>query len=419
MVSINKNLFINGIVIVFLILAPILGIAETIDQLKWEIAEKQTEIEKLEQQAKKYQETVGQKEEAAKKLDQTIDYLDGQINSIALKIRITEKQIEKTSLSIRGLELNIIRQVEEIENNKGNMAGILRIIYETADENAIELVFRYEKFSDFLNQVNYMESLQKELQIKLDALAAMKLQLNSEKRGLEAEKESLKQYNGNLAAQKNILTNQQEEKERVLAITKGEQKKYEKLLADTEEKTRAIQKEIFDLEDKLRFTVDSSMIPLPRSGLLAWPTKGIISQYYGCIENDFAKRIYPICNEGKGGFHNGLDIAAALGTKIIAASEGEVIAVGEAPYAYGNWVAIKHNNGLVTLYTHLSIRKVNKGDKVVQGQLVGYMGSSGLSTGSHLHFTVYAPGTFQIKQSMYANGGILPLGYSLNPLDYL
>lgn len=413
----NKNIFVNSIVVAFLIFAPFWGIAETIDQLKQEIAEKQTEIEKLEQQAKKYQETVGQKEEAAKKLDQTIDYLDGQINSVALKIRITEKQIEKTSLSIQELELNIIRQIEEIGKNKENMAGILRIIYETADEDALELVLKYENFSDFLSQVNYTENLQKELQAKLDALAALKLQLNLERVNLETEKESLKQYGNNLTAQKNVLTNQQDEKERILIVTKGEQRKYEKLLADTEEKTRAIQKEIFELEDKLRFTVDPSMIPPPRSGVLAWPTEGIITQYYGCIENKFAKSIYSSCNDGRGGFHNGLDIAAAIGTKIISARNGEVAAIGEAPYAYGNWVAVEHDNGLVTLYTHLSIRKVNKGDKVVQGQLIGYMGSSGLSTGSHLHFTVYAPGTFQTKPSTIS--GILPIGYPLNPLDYL
>lgn len=413
----NKMKFVNGILVSFLLFAPIFGIASTINELKQEIAEKQTEIEALEKQAKKYQETIEQKEEAAEKLDQAIDYLDNQINSVALKIRITEKQIEKTSLSIQELELKIIRQIEDIEKNKKNMAGILRIIYETADENAVELVLKYENFSDFLNQVNYTENLQKELQEKLDALAAMKLQLNLEKETLETEKDSLKQYNNNLASQKNILTNQQDEKERILAITKGQQKKYEKLLADTEEKTRAIQKEIFELEDKLRYTVDPSMIPLPRPGILAWPTEGIITQYYGCIENKFAKSIYSSCNDGKGGFHNGLDIAAAIGTKIIAARNGEVVAVEEAPYAYGNWVAVEHDNGLVTLYTHLSVRKISKGDAVVQGQTVGYMGSTGLSTGPHLHFTVYAPGTFQTKPSTIA--GILPIGYSLNPLDYL
>ena len=413
----NKNIFVNSIIIAFLIFAPFWGIAATIDQLKQEITEKQTEIEILEKQAKKYQETVGQKEEAAEKLDQTIDYLDGQINSVALKIRITEKQIEKTSLSIQELELKIIQQIRGIEENKKNMAGILRIIYETADENTIELVLKYENFSDFLNQVNYTENLQKELQVKLDALTTLKLQLNLEKGNLEIEKESLKQYGTNLAAQKNILTNQQDEKERILAITRGEQKRYEKLLADTEEKTRAIQKEIFELEDKLRFTVDPSTIPPPRPGVLAWPTEGIITQYYGCIENKFAKSIYSSCNDDRGGFHNGLDIAAGLGTKIVAARDGKVVATGEAPYAYGNWVAVEHDNGLVTLYTHLSSKKVNKNDNIIQNQIVGYMGTSGLSTGSHLHFTVYAPGTFQTKPSTIA--GILPIGYSLNPLDYL
>ncbi|MEK7627221.1 MAG: peptidoglycan DD-metalloendopeptidase family protein, partial [Patescibacteria group bacterium] len=251
---------------------------------------------------------------------------------------------------------------------------------------------------------------QKELQAKLDALVILKLQLNLEKGSLEIEKESLKKYGDNILAQKNILTNQQNEKERILSITKGEQKKYEKLLADTEEKTRAIQKEIFELEDKLRFTIDQSKIPSPRSGILAKPTMDQISQKYGPTnETGFINDFY--------NFHNGIDIKSGLGTPIKAARNGMIKATGDnGQYAYGKWIAIEHDNGLTTLYAHLSLVSVGIGDKVEQGEIIGYTGKTGWSTGPHLHFGVYATHTFQIINKWF---GPLPMGGHLNPLDYL
>ena len=146
--------------------------------------------------------------------------------------------------------------------------------------------------------------------------------------------------------------------------------------------------------------------------------EGIISQSFGCIETKFARRAYPACNDGLGGFHNGLDVAAPLGTIVRAARDGKVIAIENSPYAYGNWVAIEHDNGLITAYPHMSdIIPVKIGDVLKRGDVVGYMDTTGFSTGSHLHFMVYAPNTFTTKPSKLA--GILPVGVTLNPFDYL
>ena len=81
------------------------------------------------------------------------------------------------------------------------------------------------------------------------------------------------------------------------------------------------------------------------------------------------------------------------------------------------WIAIEHENGLVTMYAHLSLQSVNVGQEVSSGAIIGYMGSTGLSTGSHLHFTVYTSSSFSTKPSKIA--GTLPIGATLNPFDYL
>ncbi|MEK7578525.1 MAG: M23 family metallopeptidase, partial [Patescibacteria group bacterium] len=80
------------------------------------------------------------------------------------------------------------------------------------------------------------------------------------------------------------------------------------------------------------------------------------------------------------------------------------------------WLAVRHNNGLTTLYAHLSAKTVSVGQTVSQGQIIGYEGSTGFVTGPHLHFTVYSTNTFRVEKRWF---GLLPLGGSVNPFDYL
>ena len=165
-------------------------------------------------------------------------------------------------------------------------------------------------------------------------------------------------------------------------------------------------------------------MPIARSGILMKPAEGTKSQSYGCIETAFARRNYPSCNNKKGGFHNGLDIAAKYGTPLHSAEDGRVIAVGNAPYAYGVWAVIEHENGLVTAYTHMSIRSVKIGQEVKRGDVIGYLGKTGYATGPHLHFTVFATQT--IPQGTSPEGtkpsrscGPMPVGGDISPLRYL
>jgi len=157
-------------------------------------------------------------------------------------------------------------------------------------------------------------------------------------------------------------------------------------------------------------------LPIPSTGLLAYPVQGLIriSQNWGATK--FAKNGY------KGGWHNGLDFAAPLGTPILAAEGGIVLASGNQDLycrrgAYGKYIVIRHTNGLVTLYAHLSRYSLSSGDIVKRGDIIGYMGSTGYSTGSHLHFTVYDAKTFAMRPSNSC--GLMPSGGDLNPGLYL
>lgn len=107
------------------------------------------------------------------------------------------------------------------------------------------------------------------------------------------------------------------------------------------------------------------------TGRLTWPTNGIITQNYAW-------------------YHNGVDIANSVGTPVLAADSGRVVSVLIENYGYGHHIIVDHGNGMRTLYGHLSGILVNVGDNVSRGQQIGLMGSTGRSTGSHLHFTVFS-----------------------------
>ena len=157
-------------------------------------------------------------------------------------------------------------------------------------------------------------------------------------------------------------------------------------------------------------TIDPNSIPSARKGLFEWPTIGSITQIYGPTSvTGFVNNVY--------NFHNGIDIEADTGDPVKAAMDGIVKAKGDnGKYAYGKWLAIDHQNGLITLYAHFSAYAVSVGQRVKAGQVIGYAGSTGFSTGSHLHFTVYATNTFSVESRWF---GLLPLGGSINPMNYL
>jgi murein DD-endopeptidase MepM/ murein hydrolase activator NlpD len=243
----------------------------------------------------------------------------------------------------------------------------------------------------------------------------LKDKLEAEKKDADAKRKYLNDLKNELSGQKGAMVDQQDEKEYLLKKTKSQEKSYQKMLSELEELQKEIQSEIFELEDKLRFAIDKASIPAPRSGVLEWPAEGILSQGYGLTsKTGFINDSYK--------FHNGIDIAASYGTPIFAAQDGVVAAAGNSDKycykgEYGKWITANHNNGLTKIYAHLSSQSVSAGQAVKKGDLLGYMGSSGFSTGPHLHFTVYATNTFLVKESKSC--GLLPFGGSINPMDYL
>jgi len=381
-----------------------------IEKLKQQIAANEAKIKELEEQAASYQKTIEEKRGQANTLVNNILILDSQRKKLNTEIEIIENQIAETETSIEKLTLEIKTKEADIETLKKRVEIILRTIRSYDEVDLAELLLSGNNFSAIFNVSEAVQTLQAEIQEKLEDIKLLKAKLEADRQDLTSKKEDLGDLNDDYHYKKVIVEGEQKKKQNLLNVTKGQEKKFQNLLADTEAKQKDIQKEIYNLESKLQYLIDSTKVPAAKKGLLAWPCEGVITQGYGSTsQTGFINDFYT--------FHNGIDIAASLGTPIKAALSGKVIASGtNGNYAYGNWLAIDHQNGLITLYAHLSTKKVKVGEEVKKGQILGYMGSTGFSTGSHLHFTVYAASTFETQEKWF---GLLPLGGSLNPMNYL
>jgi murein DD-endopeptidase MepM/ murein hydrolase activator NlpD len=197
------------------------------------------------------------------------------------------------------------------------------------------------------------------------------------------------------------------------------------MLADKKALADAFANELTQFESQLKFVIDENSIPSVGKGILSWPLNVIkITQYFGMTE--FAKTTNAYNGQG----HNGVDFAASIGTPVKAALSGVVKGTGNTDIAcpgasFGQWVLIEHNNGLSTLYGHLSLIKVAAGQIVTTGDTIGYSGNTGFSTGPHLHFGLYVTQGVKImsrKSTVCKSTYTMPvadLRAYLDPLQYL
>ena len=395
-----------------------------IKELQDKISERGNEIGELKEEIKKYEEDISELNREASTLTGTIKTLDATRKKLLADISVTENEIDATSFAIEKVEFEISKKEKEIGTNNRTMADIIRKLNEVEAQSLVEVVLSNDSLSEFWDDINSLQTFQETVRDNLKELESLRDELNVIKDKRESEKESLVVSKEELGDQKQIVEANKNEKSRVLKVTKNKESEFQKTLEEKRKLKEAFEAELEEFESQLKVAIDPSQLPAKGSGVLRWPLDSVrITQYFG--DTDFAKSG---AYKGKG--HNGIDMGAAPGTKVKSAAGGVVTAVGDTdavcPYAsYGKWALIDHKNGLSTLYAHLSLTKVGKGQTLNRGDLVGYSGSTGYSTGPHLHFTVYATKGVQVsKLKSRVCGGtytipLAPLNAYLNPINYL
>lgn len=402
--------------------------ATSISELKSKIDERNTKIQDLEKEISGYQkmiEAVGKEKDT---LQNAVQILEISGKKLATDMKITENKISLADSNIGKLSVEISDKKQQITQNDEALSESIRRLYDFDSTSLIEIVVGYEKMSDFWNIIENLEKFQSSIQDNLNTLRVLKEEYTNKKSSEEQKRRELANLKSQLADQKKIVDYNKTEQTKLLKETQNKESVYKTMVAEKLRLKEQFEKELLNLESELRVTIDPNSIPKAHAGILDWPLDSIfITQYFGNTEFSKTTTAY------NGNGHNGIDFRASVGTPIKASLGGVVMGTGNTDesrgcYSYGRWILIKHENGLSTLYAHLSLIKVNTGQTVNNGDVIGYSGNTGYSTGPHLHFTVYATQGVQIVKlgdiKKITNCGnvkmpVAPLEAYLNPLNYL
>ena len=387
-----NNLFILGFVFVLMLTGNSTS-ASRIEELRNQISERDQQIKEVQDEIEKYQGEIEKTTKEASTLSSEINRLDITRKKLNSDIYLSQKQIETSALNIERLGIKILSSGESIESKKETLSELIRTVNDLESQSLVEITLAHERFSDFFNDLENFEHIQKEINLNLSNLRFLKQMFEKESGEEREEKKNIEGLRSQLVDQKVIVDSNKNKKDQLLTQTKNKESTYKKLLADKLATQKALEEEVKALEEQIRIEIDPNSLPSVGSGVLKWPLdKVTITQYFG--NTPFASKNPQVYNWGG---HNGIDFRASEGTPIKSSLDGIVVDTGntdasnQCPGAsYGKWVLIKHPNNLSTLYAHLSLIKVAKGQSVKTGQTIGYSGNTGYTTGPHLHYTVFA-----------------------------
>lgn len=418
------NLF---VIVSIISLVGILHInAQTTSELQSKISQRNQDIKDLEKDIADYQKQINTLNGQANSLSATIRSLELTQKKLAADITLTENKIASKNLEVQGLSSQIKNKEETIVDDRKIISRSVVTIGELNSYSLPELLLGSVSLSKAWDSTDQLAAVQNALIDRIRNLEQVKADLEFNKKATEKARAELIELNNQLKDQKKVVLATATEKNDLLKETKQSEAQYQKILAQKKALKDAFEKEILNYESQLRLNVDASKLPRTGSGVLSWPVdKPFITQYFGNTE--FATANSQIYN-GKG--HTGIDLRASIGTPIRSALSGKVVGIGNTDLvssclSYGKWIMVEHPNGLSTLYSHLSVQSVNKGEQVSTGQIIGYSGNTGYTTGPHLHFSVYATEGVQIRSfdtSKNCKGVLIPLAdfkAYLNPLSYL
>jgi len=371
-----------------------------IDKLQQDIADRGSRLAEIEKEIAKFEadlKVVGAEKQT---LQKAINQLVLERKKVTAEIARTENLISSTDLEINKLILEISKTEKNIHQIELAIAEVIRTQYREGEVTMVELLLNHHQLSDFWSTFEAHETVRNSMSFKVAELSSLK-RLLDDKRAENTDKRSeLVSLQSQYKDQNNVLSSNQAEQSDLLAVTKNEEKNYQRLLAEKQEARDQIIKDLRDFEAKLQFILDPNTIPTPGTAVFDWPLKSVIvTQWFGGSE--FAKRNPGIY--GGRAYHPGVDMGTPRGTAIHAPLSGTVRATGNTDlvpgcYSWGKWTLVDHANGLSTLYAHQDVISVSPGQKVTTGEIIGYTGNTGYSTGPHLHFTVYVKDGVTVRQ---------------------
>lgn len=361
---------IMALVMVFSLAVPASTYADTITDKKDELSDINADIAALEKALSTGKSTVSSLTKQIKTIENKIYAQQQKINVLTKNINTTKDQINAALAELEKLEAEINKQSDSLNAR-------LRAMYKNGNIGMLSVLLGSKSMSDFLTNVEMakriynsdsdllvdMQTAYDVVQEKKEELAALKEKLTAQQTDAQTAKEALSDSEERLAKQKKSIESDNKALEAQIDALNAEA---DKLVA-----------EILALQGDGAYA----------GGTMCWPSRASTR-----ITSQFGYRIHPILKIKK--LHTGIDVGAKSGTDILAANGGKVIRATYMANGYGYYIMVDHGGGIVTLYAHASKLLVSVGEVVTRGQVIAKVGSTGMSTGAHLHFEVRINGQY-------------------------
>ena len=362
-------------------------IQEQLNGLKSKKAELQKEIDAIQ---RGYDDNFSEME----RLVAEKNIIDQEMTLISSKIEATNEEISAYSQLIADTQEELEAAQEELRLLSEAHRERVRAMEEEGKLSYWEVLFQANSFIDLLDRMNMIEEINaadrrriEQMRIAADIVTATQMNLSS-------EKEALEEVRVQLAEDENVLAEKSGQYYALLYELEQKAEEFEILLAESEILQEELMQEIAAKEKDLKEAkYDEYLAKLALQGdnppsNATWKTP--VSGYR--LTSAFGMRKHPVLGVVR--MHNGIDMACAAGTPIYATRAGTVTTASYQASGAGNYVSINHLDGFSSIYMHMTHYVVSKGQSVSQGQLIGYVGNTGISTGDHLHFGISYAGTY-------------------------
>lgn len=383
------------------------------------ISEAQKEKEALESSLDDAQALISDLEDSKAGIEDKVAQLDAELTSISEEIVSLNSRLKETNQNIKTTQ----KKLEKAEATEQKQFEDIKIRIKYTYENygsmsVLTALLSSDSFSEFLNYAEYMNLIMDYDRNQLEEYAKTKQLIADSKARLEQDKEELKTMEAQLEEEKEasdlLLKEKQKQLEEVdadLSDAQSQAEEYEAEIAAQNEiiaqiRAAEAQRKKEQEEAAKKQQAQSSSGGSSESSGSSGSSSGNISSsdsYTGgvflwpCpasqrVTSDFGYRDSPTA--GASSYHQGLDIGAPYGSAIVAAADGVVFTAAYQPNGAGNYLVVSHGGGLYTVYMHCSSLAVSSGQSVKRGQTIAYVGSTGISTGNHLHFGVQLNGSY-------------------------
>ncbi len=367
-------------------LVLLLVMAMALPAVAGDLAKQQAEYERVQKEIAQIEKRINTNKQQSKSVSSEISRLDKEIYQAEEQLSYLETRLRTTDLEIKATEKDLADAEERLDFRQDMLKTRLRALYERGSVSYLEVLFNARSFSDLINRIGLLQRVVAQDVTVVDSIKTEKVRIEEQKHVLDTKRAEYDVLYRETDSNRNAIESRKADRTKYQTKLKNDRAELEKSLEESEQRQQA-------LAELIREAQSSNPNSNQGTGQYIWPTPGCrkINSWYGLRNDPFT---------GKKKFHYGIDIGAPMGAKIVAVDSGTVLYSGWMT-GYGKVVIIDHGNNRATLYAHTSVLMVSNNQKVTKGQQIAKVGSTGWSTGAHLHFE------FRVN------------GVRKNPLDYV